>query len=868
MPDFPGWEHAADFVDAYRAAVRTRSRLHKRVPKYPPIVLRTGPDEARQALQALEGALKRSTAAGGSVPCVPYAHVRPGGTRTELIEEIAEELRENTPAEMGRLRLPTYDLVRGVPGEQDVSLADRAYAGRRGRRGPDVSRRDGSSPATVTAFFLTVPLDSLRSLAERAHRTWWEWRWGVRLSRGRLHRHLWPDGFEGKRTYGAALRLFDQARRAGGDAWDGLLLAALMTDLYGQARQGLLHPGRRRRRPRHALLLDGSRSGPDAVAGFAALYGERQRTGPNPVAVVVAALPREPGAVPAPRGLGDAAERLDPARGEIPAPFEVTLPAPEPGAPARQVPPVWTPWLRVRPRPELAFEATALVLALWLTGLLAPLPWIGEGPFRSEYTACLNGSGYVRQGRPDDGDPRRQHREALEAIEEQNRVAESEGDPERTVTIALIHSSPPANRDELRSGGSIPELRGLVLAQRALHRLAPADNHAVWVRIRPYDAGVQYADAERRAREVVREAGRNSRLVGVTGFTESRRETVAAVRLLNEAKIPIVSSTATAKRMGVGLYYHGAAPGNRREAQVVGAFLAHANTVRTGDGSCVPAGSVAVVTDPADVYSDDLGKEVVREFGRTGQTGARIGYTPGAESGQTVPDETDLDMKFSMSEVAEAVCNRLLDNPRTLVYWAARVREFETFLNTFQDVSNCANRDLTVVGGNELTNAALGGGFKDKAWLHLYHTAHMLPAGHADRSATARAFNDAYAEVFGEDDLWLNDGHAALAHDSVRVLAEAARKAIAADVGLTRPDVHQFIRNGTFDLEGASGRLRFAAGSLQRPLNKLLTVLHHEREGSTLVLVCGDPGKNIDAGKEWRQGGTAYACPDDRWPGT
>ncbi|MET8681678.1 hypothetical protein ABZW18_29865 [Streptomyces sp. NPDC004647] len=861
MPDFPGWDHGLDFVEAYRAAVRTRSRLHKRVSKHPPVVLRTGPDEALQALQALEGCLKRSSAAGGTVPCVPYAHIEwRDGTRTQLIEQIAEALRENTPAETGRLRLPAYDLIHSLSEDRDVPVADQVYARHRGRdtaaRPPQVS----GSP-TITAFFFTVPLESVQSLADRVHRKWWEWRWGLRFSRRRRYRHLWPADFAGKRTYGAALREFVDVRRAGDDGWDGLLLAALMTDLYGHARQGLLHPGRRRRRPRHALLLGGSRNGPDgAVADFITLYSEKQTTCPNPVTVLVAALPDVPGAVTDAHGLNDAAGKLNPAKGEIPAPFEVTLGAPEPGSRTTPVPPVWTPWLRVRPRPELAFEATALIVALWLTGLLAPLPWVGEGPFRDAYTACLTGPDHVPQGRPDTGTPVDQHTKALEMIKEQNRAAEKLHDPGRTVTIALIHSSPPANENELRSGGSIPELRGLALAQKSLHKQAPANDNGILVRIKTYDAGVQYKNAERKAKEVVEEAKKDPQLIGVTGFTESRKETVAALRRLNKAGIPIVSSTATAKEMEVGRYYHGAAPNNRREARVVGAFIKEANTIRTGQDSCAPAENVAVVTDPADVYSNELGKEFAGQFTSTGE---RIGYTPGAGDGQTVPNETDLDMKFSMSEVAEAVCSRVVENPKTLVYWASRVREFEAFLETFQNVSNCANKDLTVVGGNELTNAALSGGFKEKSWLHLYHTAHMLPASHPDRSGEAQDFNRAYAKEFGADDLWLNDGHAALAHDSIKVLAQAASKASAANVDLTRPIIHQFITNGFFDLEGASGRLHFPAASLQRPVNKMLTVLHHEKEGSAVVLVCGEPGRNIDAGADWRQGDTTYDCPED-----
>ncbi|MGW0546333.1 hypothetical protein [Streptomyces altiplanensis] len=877
MPEFPGWDHSSEFTEAYRKAVRSRSRLSKRGPKHPPIVLRTGAEEAQQALEALELGLQRSSRARGTVPCTPYAHVDwRGGSRTELIARVAEELKKNAPDEAGRVRLPAYDLLRCVADHRagtDAQLADRVFARHRGRATAVLPARDDTGP-TINAGFMTVPLRSVWSVAERVRLLLWERRWEWRLARRRRYRLLWPENYRGKRTYAAALdeflRTWEAAARPGSgprdaDRWDGLLLAALMTDLYGHARQGLLHPGRRRRRPRHALLLNGARTGAGgdggsaAVAGFVRLYGDQQRPSPNAATVVVAALPDTHDAAPGGGTLEEAARRLDPAKGTVPTPYEVRLARPEPGSRGVTVPPVWTPWVRLRPGRELALEAGALAVTLWLTGQLAFVPYL-DSPFTGTYTRCLTGTDYVRQSEAAGPALPAQYADALEMIAEQNRVARTEGEPERTVTIAHVRASMAPNAAERRSGAAIPELRGLALAQQALHELAPANDNGIWVRIKTYDAGVQFKNARKVAAEIVREAEKDQHLIGVTGFTESRTETVEALRVLNSARIPIVSSTATAKAMEVGRYYHGAAPNNKREARVVAEFAKKANTVRTGEDSCAPAESVAVVTDPTDVYSDELGKEFAEDF-RSAES--RIGYIPGGNSGVVVPNEPDLDMKFSMSEVAEAVCSRVAGKKKTLVYWTSRVREFDNFLETYQSLSKCANKDLTVMGGNELTNAALSGGFVGKSWLHLYHTAHMLPAGHPDRSATAKAFNDAYTEKFTESDLWLNDGHAALAHDAVQVLAQATSQANAAGVELTRPNVQQIVNSGSFDLEGASGRLRFAAGSLQRPLNKLLTVLHHGEDGSAPVLMCGDSGKNIDAGKEWQQGGTSYDCPQD-----
>lgn len=867
MPEFPGWDHSSSFVRAYRKAVHTASRRHKRTLNHPPVVLRPErAEEAARALEALRGGLRRTSTGGGLLPCTPHALItweQGSGTTTELITRIADELRENTPAEAGKLRLPAYELVNSLSGVQDGPPADNAYARRRGRAAP-AARTPGDDTTTITAFFLTLPLASVLRVLGRVHRRWWETRWGWRLQWRKRYRRLWPADFDGRRTYGAALREFANVRRAG-TAWDSLLIAALMTDLYGYARQGVLHPGRRRRRPRHVLLLDGSTGGPDsAVDDFVTLYGEQQVAGPHPVMVLVAALPPEPGSPIDPVTLEAAAYRLDPSPGEVPTRIDVPLP-PAPSGGSVRVKMIWAPVARVRPLPELVFEATAVVVALWLTGQLAFLPAVDSGPFRDDYTACLTGE--KAETPPETGtadiDAAQAAAEALAMIEDQNELAEAEHLPGRLVSIALLHASPPKVADELRSAGSIPELRGVALAQRALHRIALNDNSGVWVKIQPYDAGVQYKNAAARVREIIADAAKNPRLIGVTGFTESRAETVAAVNSLNKVGIPIVSSTGTAGELEVGQYYRGAAPNHRREAEVVASFIKEANTIRTTGDNCVRAEDVVVVTDPKDIYSSDLGKAFVRE---RPDSGKRIGFSPGAPDGATVIPEPDLDTRFRVATVAEAVCARIQANPRTLVYWTSRAREFGTFLNRFQQSTDCANRDITVVGGNELTNIALSRDIRNHKWLNLYHTAHVLPAGHESRNTAAQDFNEAYIEEFGED-IWLNDGHVALAHDAIRVLAEAASEALTPnEEDLTRGDVQSELEDDSFRLEGASGRFRFNGGSGMRPTNKLLVILHQDANGAAPVVVCGLAGLNIDAGENWKQGDKTYACPMDDKP--
>ena len=873
MAVFPGWAHADEFLSAYTTAMRPRSRrLKTRVP-VPPVVLRTDAEHAEEALSALAGMLTRPSRTG-AVPLTPYAYVdRPRPSVTALLEQIVARLRQERPVVAGSLRLPTYELVsllrrvHDSPGRPADGPALEEWICSRHFEAHGTWTLPANSPA-LTAAFLTVPLDFLLWLGNRLRRPLWRARWNHRFAKQRRYRPLWSN-YAGQRTYGNALRHMLRTRTEEG--WERLLLAALLAGLNAYARANPFHPGRRRRRLRHALLLNGSRyptadagAGPagdpgNVVARFLERYEAllRESDVPNPALVVVATLPEEPGAARRRGGLRRAAHHLN--GGQEPVQRHEVTPGPPEDDAGVTVGPLRQPLLRIRPGTELTcYGVVAATVVAWVLGAFSPplpRPWAEDGR-----RPCLTGDHELTKGVNRGVDPRKLHEAALEKIREENAWVDAQKEPERTVTLALLHASPPADTHELRAGGTVPELRGVALSQDEQNRDAQSNDHDVLVRIEPFDAGVQYRHAAERAREIIAEAKRDPNLVGVIGITESRQTTLAALRQLNAAKIPVVTSTATAKRLEVGRYYHGTAPDNEREARIIADFVRHARIVRGVEEPehCERADEAIVVTDPADVYSDELGKEFAAQYPNTGN---RIGYTPGMDDGHPAPNESDLDMQYSVGDVATAVCERVRKNPRSVVYWTSRVREFSSFLDSYQGATGCANEPLTVVGGNELTNDALAGTFRGKRWLHVYHTAHMLPADFEPRSDIARQFSDTYRREYGERDVWLHDGHAALAYDAVQVLAEAASQAITNQVELTRPNVHQYI--SSVSIEGASGLLQFTVGSPQRPQNKLLTVLYYSDDKASLVLACGRPGQNIRLGEEWTQGDEHHPCPED-----
>ncbi|MGV9854518.1 hypothetical protein ACWDWU_38045 [Streptomyces sp. NPDC003442] len=78
-------------------------------------------------------------------------------------------------------------------------------------------------------------------------------------------------------------------------------------------------------------------------------------------------------------------------------------------------------------------------------------------------------------------------------------------------------------------------------------------------------------------------------------------------------------------------------------------------------------------------------------------------YTPGGRGGGLAQGQSPKDgvaRKESIGEPADAVCERITANPRTVVYWASRALQFSAFLDDFGDNTACEGRKLTVLGGS------------------------------------------------------------------------------------------------------------------------------------------------------------------------
>lgn len=883
------------FVAALQSAVRPRDRQAKKRNHLPPVVLIAEDGEgqpkgttARRTVDQLNGLFRRGDEKLAPYACLRAEEIRAAFGVRPLTVRVAEELVRNHPRNTGGLPLPRFHVMWDVvqewleegvlPGDA-ATLRDRCYDGLLRRR-PGLrllSRAAGADPEGIGPGWLQLVLGLvLGPLFHTLPRSWW-----TRLCRRRFMR---SGGWYGRwRTAvpAPASDFFDNVTQvvAGYDEaqlpaeCEALLLHAFLADLDAAAAPRWWSPWRRRRRTRWVVLLElpapPAQGGAVPGADFLAKYHDAAAATGCAALVVVAVGPEgSAGQMSGERvELAGAAEALNIAGGrgrggEAPRTVVAKLAAPDDRPAGRPDPVLELPRTpRLGPWRALTLQYV-LVLALLAGSLSVALP----APSR-----CLGGEDDVASTspiQPSHDKPAELYEGARQAIDRQNHAALA--GKRGYVTVAHISESPGEN-DQQQFSESVPELRGIQLGQQEFNQNAEDNGYpsgdgqgtdgtsTVPLKVWDVKAGKNFEHVKEAVDTVIAKAtGRttgkakgdgkgDSRLIGVVGFNKSLKQTKKAVRRLSNEHIPVVGTTATADEMEENAsYFQRLAPRNTREARVESEFARRANIVRTSGGECGSATSAVVVKDSRDLYSRDIGKGFADEFRRGG--GTRVKTLDLAAQ--------DVRGDSVIADAAKRACVRMHNEPRTVLYWAARAPRLSAFLDEFAHQPSCGrHRHLTVLGGNDLTTAALAGKFRGHDWLRLYHTVHTLPAADGRNGSTAKEFNSRYGQKFGAHDRWRDDGRAALAHDALLVLYRAINKDTHG--GIDRDSVADQL--GSVDTYGASGRLDFRGGRV--PHDKPLVILHHADKGSKAVLICGDFGEGMGDVRSW--GPDDEPCPSD-----
>ncbi|WP_210430136.1 ABC transporter substrate-binding protein [Streptomyces physcomitrii] len=879
---FPDDTGADIFVRQYPTAVAPADREY--LGTGPPLFLFTVPGSGtayeRRVRRVVE-ALREPLDDNGKL--APYAVLEAGAGGELFADEVGKRLEFGIPRFMTPDRFPQFSLLRDVVTEiLESRSAGGAGAGARALRDAAYRKRveRGGLPALLWGLGGSEPPAAGGAYAWLVQVVWQplthvlpRWCWARRTTR-QLIRPARLSPFRRRRWLGVELgaergkenlfRVMDEVaqrqiprlaldpghpqREEALQGLEDLLVRALLEDLRVPPARRFL-PRRRRRTARPVILaeLPGQEEAARPVERFLAAF-HRARAATQPPGPLVIAVGRPSERLlhqlgePAEVNLAQAGLQLNQREG---APVLVTLreePFTRFGLPIRQIEPRMfrTSWRAMT-------SAVAAVAALAVLGGGISLRLAFGTP---EEHPCVGGDRTLADASAAQGPPRLRAEEWYESVlgviaDENRRAEDFAKNRGRTVrTVVAFGSDPPSSATLTLFDGTIPELRGIAMWQRKLNDDADSDDSRVPLRVEVIPTGAGFAHAEREAEKLVEEIDSGQRkgarqVIGVLGYAQSKTETRAALTVLGEKGIPAIGTTATADEMLDSETYQSYwpfTPANSTEAGIEARFAGQQDIVARHRGAgCTPAEQAIVVQNSGDLYSSSLAEKFVKDFpGREKVVNfAQDGRFPGAPAG--TPKVS------SAHDLAETVCKALKEQPESMVFWSARARDFTAFVNALHTQGTCIQHDITVLGGNELTNVALTGAFDDKHWLRLYYSAHRLPENDAKASEKTRQFVEDYDRfVSGTtkgSDPWRQDGHSAVAYDAFHVLSRAA--------DVTYRDKNADPRSmltalsGGISFDGATGYVSYGQGSNAPPPDKTLVLLRQTAEGPVTVAACG-----------------------------
>jgi hypothetical protein len=336
--------------------------------------------------------------------------------------------------------------------------------------------------------------------------------------------------------------------------------------------------------------------------------------------------------------------------------------------------------------------------------------------------------------------------------------------PAPYVTVLYVGMLTSAEGQEQTAVSSIRELAGAYLAQLANnHTDQPGEvGMPLKVRLLAVNAGQNMAFSGLVADRVLAIARRDPTVVGVVGMGRNTSTSQAAIRRLNDAGLAIVDPVNSSDQLPMLAHYYGLAATDHDEAVAASRALGH-----RVDRALIVSRSPG----PAREYSSELAAD------------AQQVLRP-ARPDPLIYDGTD-DIAGKVKTACESATA-----PYRLVYFAGRAEDLPGLISGLSS-GGCADRPLTLLGGDEMARASFGSGrhqiMLPRTLTVYYTTFNHLPnlvAGGRDRT---NAFFILARNVLGAGAPLLADGQMALTYDCTSALAQAAQKAFNT-LGLTVRD--------------------------------------------------------------------------------
>jgi len=328
------------------------------------------------------------------------------------------------------------------------------------------------------------------------------------------------------------------------------------------------------------------------------------------------------------------------------------------------------------------------------------------------------------------------------------------------------------------------------------------------VRLLVASSGSQTADATTVANQIVQVAKTDPTFVGVTGWPLSD-PTLAVVKVLNKAHIPMVSSSTADELTGISPYFFRVVVPSKIQAAVGVKYAEQA----------LHATRAVVFTDLHNSFTSSLSADFSEQFKADGNT---IVDTEQYTVGKSATLVTPLQNLTNSHEAFD------------LIYFSGYASDASTLLTDLPQTGSLAN--VPVLGANALYQI---GGYQDTARTALSHlriVAHAYPDewGALGFSAQQPKFFADYANAFDLNRLHKTSPYgytrpnvdAMLAYDTMLSILSASNFALAdGKQNLTPSGLQKALTkfSGAQTIQGVSGQIAFGADG--NPTNKEILVL-------------------------------------------
>jgi hypothetical protein len=809
---------------------------------------------------------------GGRRSLVPHALIDDttavAGDRAEphidVVERVAEQFVRTMPHGSGRLRLSRFDLCRAV---LDTSAGAGSSAAKERTLRDELYKRLARHPSWLADLSKALP-DMIPDITVPVDRVWL-WVYGIWLDRGRRFRFV-RDQLQISSTgfLNAALDLTREgAARRDPVLVQRVLLTALLLDLADIGTPGRLSV-RRPRRQWSFVLLIASVGDPGTVP----------RTFLDTFAIVSSTIAATPvlllgaltGDIPSyaveiqadqsthnPTGVADQVYGLytDPPSGRT---AENVFVVPLSHRPDDGVSRSWLAANRkVAPRPNRRRDRLRPFAPVIALALVAAAVFLGMVHSRG-VPSCTRVATGERVGVTDgvqcslaSGAYAGQIRTLESAVAKQNAKVDTSR-PYRSIVFFAPLSVGDRSQQAVPTGIQI--LRGAITQQAQLNQQILKSQMPV--RLLIANAGEYFTYGSRNsgntsgpdvAQEII-DRVHSDHIAAVVGITQSRPDSLQAVRELDSAQIPVIGTSVTGSVM-VGpdspSRYFQVSPPDVRVAAVMASFVAHSPQVRALTGATGTAPAAVLVYDPSDTYfSTDLAQRFTALYSPHGRV-------------LTVPYSEQSNGQDS-SNVADQICAQVRASHGVIVY-AGRSGVMPDLFHYLQSSSTCQTRnripviaespDPDLIADPEQTESGY-------PFLNLFYVAFNAPAP-----------GDLFTSQFGAEFTGLSaDADAAEGYDAVGILSGVLDSVLGnyPRADFSSNDVYSWLQStGVSNYLGESGLI--SLGKDQKyPANKATYVRQLQPDGSvTTPMVCGVLPDQEDR-SAWGTGKDRFACPVDQ----